>query len=118
MTRITAVLAAAAVVLVAAAILIACYLGSWWIFADSTRRTGEIRRQTFEFQQGRVDGAENQLADIRSIDTQLTSPGLSADTAAGLRNQRAGIVRQACTAIHEINDPPVDLASFAAKECQ
>jgi hypothetical protein len=103
---------------IAAAVLAACYLGSWWIFADSTRRQGEIRRDTFEFQQGRVDGAMNQVADVRAIDVQLTTPDLAPETAEGLRNQRAGIVRQACRSIGEVNGAiPSDLTTFQAQEC-
>lgn len=115
-------LAAIAVVLgvlfVVAAVFVASYLGGWWIFADSTKREGEIRRQTFEFQQGRVDSAGNQMADIRAIDTQLLNPELGPDERAALRAQRAGIVRQACKAIGELPGAvPDDLAAFKAKEC-
>lgn len=117
-SRTATIAAGVGVVVLIAVILAACYLGSWWIFADSTRRTGEIRRDTFEFQQGRVDGAENQVAEIHRIDVQL-STDLAPETAVGLRNQRAAIVAQACRAINEVNGAiPTDLSTFKAQECQ
>lgn len=112
------ILAAIAVVLVTVLVLGVCYLGGWWLFADSTRRQGEIRRDTFEFQQGRVDSAMNQATEVRAIDVQLTTPDLSPDTTEALRNQRAGIVNQACRSIAEINGAmPNELTAFRAQEC-
>lgn len=117
-TPIGAVAAVVAVIVVVIGVLVASYLGSWWIFADSTKREGEIRRQTFEFQQGRVDSATDKMADIRGIDTQLSTPGLSADQREALTNQRAGIVRQACKAIAELPGAvPDDVAAFKVREC-
>lgn len=118
MRRTGAVFIALGITAVLVVLLVAAYLGGWWLFRDRVQREGEIRRQSFEYQQGRVDGALNQLADIRAIDTQLSNPALDPATAQGLRDQRAGIVRQACKSIAEVpGDIPADLAAFKSREC-
>lgn len=101
-------------VLAAAAVCAVLYLGWFWIFRDSTSRVGEIKRQTFEYQQGRIDNATEKLGDIARIDSQISN---GADPEA-LGNQRAAIVGQACKSIGEVNgDLPEPLARFKAKEC-
>lgn len=114
-TRVTPVLVAAVVVLLALVLLVASYLGGWWLFADRTRREGEIRRQTFEFQQGSVDAAQQKAVEVRRIDVQLgADPGNQA-----LIDQRTAIVDQTCQLIARVNgDLPSDLDTFKAKECK
>jgi hypothetical protein len=115
--RITPALTAIVLGLVAVAILVACYLGSWWIFADSTRRTGEIRRDTFEFQQGSVDAAQQKVTEIKRIDSQLAN-ATTDDQRSALTDQRAAIVAQTCPLIARVNGSlPSDLTTFQAKEC-
>jgi hypothetical protein len=102
-------------ILAVAVVCALAYLGYFWLFRDSTSRVGEIKRQTFEYQQGRVDAAQEKLAEVARIDVQLTAPDV--DTEA-LGNQRKAIVSQTCKAIAQINgDLPSDLAAFKSKEC-
>lgn len=101
--------------LAAAAVCVVLYLGYFFLLRDSTSRVGEIKRQTFEYQQGRIDNATEKVNEVARIDVQLTSPDV--DTTA-LTNQRAAIVTAACKSIGEVNgELPAPLASFKSKEC-
>lgn len=105
-----------AAVLLVVVVLVACYLGNWWLFADSVNRTGRIRQDSFEHQQGLITAAQQKSTDVSRIDVQITSTGGDVKTA--LINQRAAVVSDACADISQISeDLPADLARFKSKEC-
>lgn len=111
--------AGAALVLAAviAASCVALYAGYWWLHRDATNREGEIKRGTFQYQQGAVAGAQDKAAEVARIDdVQLATA--TPDQATALGNQRTAIVTQTCQLIARVNgDIPTDLTSFKAKEC-
>lgn len=103
-------------VVLAIVVLVACYLGSWWLFQDRARREGEIRRDTFEFQQGSVDAAQQKAIEVRGIDVQLAV--VPPEQRQALADQRTAIVDQTCKLIARVNGSlPSDLQAFKAKEC-
>lgn len=99
-----------------AALCVAAYLGSWWIFADSTAREAEIRKTSVNYQQTAIDRATSMVTEIRTIDVQITNATPAQVDA--LRAQRVAIVNEACDLIGQVNDTiPPALSEFNRKEC-
>lgn len=92
------------------------YFGGWWLRTDIANRGAHLRRATFEQQTTYRDEMVRKIADVRSIDTQITE---APDQAPQLQAQRRAVVDIVCRDNTHINgglDPAT--ASFVERECQ
>jgi hypothetical protein len=111
-----ALLIAGAVIVVAVLCWI-LYLAGWWIFSDSTRRGGEVRRETFEFQQSTIDHAQNNITEIKGIDLQINDA--LDQHRSDLIDQRRAMIAQTCQLIAQVYGPlPTDVQAFHDETCR
>lgn len=96
---------AAAGVLVALAVIVALYLGYWWLRKDTTDRTVGVDNRNTGTQTAWRDEAHDKVEDFELLDP-------SQPAASALR-------RDACDLIARLTDPYVDddLAAFQTEEC-
>ncbi len=99
------------------ALVVASYFGGWWIFADSVNREGQIRRTSFEYQQGRVDQSLHNIIEIRTMNSQINiSDGTQSSL---LKSQRTALINDTCKIASEIDEGnrPTEIKRFYSEEC-
>jgi hypothetical protein len=93
------------------------YLTGWWIFGDATRRGGQVRRETFEFQQASIDAAQDHITEIKGLDLQINDA--LDQHRSDLINQRRAMVDETCQLIARVYGPlPSDVAAFDTETCR
>lgn len=92
-------------------------LGLWW-FEWRVNAEGQIRRDSFNFQETAREQVVDLNADLATIDVQLAHPDLTDPQAAALRAQRVAIADQLCDIAADITgDTSVIVADAIAGEC-
>lgn len=116
----TTVLIVVASLIIVAAVIVGGYQLHWWLRKNEVNRSAKINRQSYEVQQTYREKALDDIALVRTIDTQIADPADAADVAQ-LRAQRTATVTETCDAISRLTtsgagvDP--DIQSFHDSEC-
>lgn len=93
------------------------FLSLWW-FKWRVNAEGEIRRDSFTFQETAREQVVDFGGDLAAIDTQLTEPSLTAQQKAALTAQRKAIVDQMCVIAADITgETSVIVGNLIAEEC-
>lgn len=114
------VLIVLASLIIVAAVIVGGYQLHWWLRKNEVNRSAKINRQSYEVQQTYREKALDDIALVRTIDTQIADPADAADVPQ-LRAQRTATVTETCDAISRLTtsgagvDP--DIQSFHDSEC-
>lgn len=101
-----------------AAVLVGLFFLSWWMFEYRINREGEIRRDSFNFQETAREQVVDLNSDLATIDVQLAGPTITDEMAAALDAQRAAIADQMCDIAADITgETSFTVNQIIKKEC-
>lgn len=98
-------------------LLVVLHFGWWVVFADSTNRSGQVRRQSFEYQQGRINQSLHNVVEIRNMNSQIAI--VDSTQASLIRSQRTALINDTCVMVNEVDESnrPTELKRFLSEEC-
>lgn len=105
-----------AAVVVAAAVILGVWQAGWWFRTQDVNREAVVNRQSYGFQQSRMDELATLITDLNKINVQIAEVPDPTQKAA-LRAQQFAEATQACRAARDIIDPSSDQATWRALNC-
>lgn len=98
--------------------LVGLFFLGWWMFEYRINREGEIRRDSFNFQETAREQVVDFNVDLATIDAQLAEPSITDTQAKALTAQRAAIADQLCDVAADITGETSHVvAGIIAEEC-
>lgn len=102
--------------IVFAAVVLGGWQAGWWFRTQDVNREAVVNRESYGFQQSRMDELGNLITDLNKITVQITEIPDPTQNAA-LRAQRLAEADQACRVARDITFPPSDQAQWRDGNC-
>jgi uncharacterized protein HemX len=104
-------------IVVALAMAVGLWFGGWALRSANTNKQAHIDRQNYGSQLAYINKVSANMAEVSTIDTQVTNPAFTADQRSALTDQKAAIVTATCGVGRLIVDVPADESSWLSVHC-
>lgn len=96
----------------------ALYAGTFWIEQLVERSAdSSVSGPATQADAGHVDDVRALMDDVVQLDADLSNPDLDAATRVAVEAERGAVLTVTCDLAYRLNDPPGDVVTFIANEC-